>query len=734
MLVLLAFPVLAAALLVLEIDRKLGAQVFSASSGGAILWQHLFWFFGHPEVYIVALPFFGIATEVLPVFSRKPLFGYKGLVGATIAIAGPVDDRVGAPHVHHRRGAAAVLLVHDLPDRGADRGEVLQLGGHDLARPAHVRAGHAVHPRVPGRVPVRRPHRRSSWPRRRWTSRSATPTSWSRTSTTCCSAPWCSACSAGSTSGGRSGPARCWTTRSASGTSGRVFIGFNMTFLVQHWLGVDGHAAPGRQLPVPAAPGHDAERRSPSIGVVHPGRVARSSSSTTSTRPGGTASRSPSTTRGASATRWSGPRPARRRGTTSPRSRGSGPSGPRSTCTTRTSGRAGTAEARARRDRRLRRPRFRVTGGGGMKVEGYLFLGCAVFFGAADIVYWHFSHDPTGTTALALAVGLAFLTGFYVLFTGRRLPPRPEDNPEGEIDRGHRGTRLLQPAQLVAAVRRPGRRDGRARRGHRLVAVPDRHAVRPARHHRLRVRVLPRPLRPLTAAELRQRAGQDGDGRLRSALHHPGDAPGQPRPGPAPGPGADPGRGDPARRAAATRRTGGSSWWTTRRSRRSSGRCTGTASASCGPPPTGTGSSGPGTRPRSRRARRTLRMVASAQHLADHFEDVPLFLMRVHPRRRLRRLDLPRGVERPAGRPRRGRGQRADLGARASSTARRRWRSSACPPATAGPWRAACPSATRPGAGASPRGAPCLEIAYRNAWGADLGLDIPGPLWPPQDD
>ena len=54
-----------------------------------------------------------------------------------------------------------------------------------------------------------------------------------------------------------------------------------------------------------------------------------------------------------------------------------------------------------------------------MKVEGYLFIGCASFFAASDIVYWHFSHDPTGTTALALAVCLAFLTGFYVLFTGR---------------------------------------------------------------------------------------------------------------------------------------------------------------------------------------------------------------------------------------------------------------------------------------------------------------------------
>ncbi|HUZ35324.1 MAG TPA: cytochrome c oxidase subunit 4 [Streptosporangiaceae bacterium] len=71
-----------------------------------------------------------------------------------------------------------------------------------------------------------------------------------------------------------------------------------------------------------------------------------------------------------------------------------------------------------------------------MKVEGFLFIGCAAFFTAADVVYWHFSKDPTGTTALALAVGLAFLSGFYILFTGRRLPRRPEDNPEGEIGEG----------------------------------------------------------------------------------------------------------------------------------------------------------------------------------------------------------------------------------------------------------------------------------------------------------
>jgi hypothetical protein len=71
-----------------------------------------------------------------------------------------------------------------------------------------------------------------------------------------------------------------------------------------------------------------------------------------------------------------------------------------------------------------------------MRVEGWLFLGCAIFFGVSDAFYWYLSNDPTGSTALALAVGLAFLTGFYVLFTGRRLPRRPEDDTEGEIEQG----------------------------------------------------------------------------------------------------------------------------------------------------------------------------------------------------------------------------------------------------------------------------------------------------------
>jgi cytochrome c oxidase subunit 1 len=105
-LALFAFPVLTAALAALESDRQFDSHIFDPSNGGAILWQHLFWFFGHPEVYIVALPFFGVVTEILPVFSRKPVFGYLGLVGATIAIT-MLSAVVWA---HHMFATGAVLL------------------------------------------------------------------------------------------------------------------------------------------------------------------------------------------------------------------------------------------------------------------------------------------------------------------------------------------------------------------------------------------------------------------------------------------------------------------------------------------------------------------------------------------------------------------------------------------------------------------------------------------------
>nr|WP_322633019.1 cytochrome c oxidase subunit I [Glycomyces albidus] len=106
LLMILVFPILFAALLAVMADRQLGAHVFDSETGGAILWQHLFWFFGHPEVYIVALPFFGIVSEIFPVFSRKPIFGYKTLVAATLAIAG-LSMAVWA---HHMYATGAVML------------------------------------------------------------------------------------------------------------------------------------------------------------------------------------------------------------------------------------------------------------------------------------------------------------------------------------------------------------------------------------------------------------------------------------------------------------------------------------------------------------------------------------------------------------------------------------------------------------------------------------------------
>jgi cytochrome c oxidase subunit 1 len=98
-LVIMCFPPLAAALFAMGADRRFGAHLFDPANGGPMLWQHLFWFFGHPEVYILALPFFGIVSEIFPVFSRKPIFGYKTLVYATIAIAA-LSMTVWAHHMY----------------------------------------------------------------------------------------------------------------------------------------------------------------------------------------------------------------------------------------------------------------------------------------------------------------------------------------------------------------------------------------------------------------------------------------------------------------------------------------------------------------------------------------------------------------------------------------------------------------------------------------------------------
>ncbi len=109
-LLIVALPAIAAAVTMLLTDRHFGTHFFEAARGGSpLLWQHLFWFFGHPEVYIMVLPGFGVISEVLPVFSRKPIFGYKAIAASTVLI-GFLGFLVWAHHMFATPSPTIVLV------------------------------------------------------------------------------------------------------------------------------------------------------------------------------------------------------------------------------------------------------------------------------------------------------------------------------------------------------------------------------------------------------------------------------------------------------------------------------------------------------------------------------------------------------------------------------------------------------------------------------------------------
>ena len=170
-LLILALPVIAGAVTLLLTDRHFGTGFFDQSQGGdPLLWQHLFWFFGHPEVYIMILPGFGMISEILPVFARKPIFGYKAIAAATVVIAF-LALLVWAHHMFSTPSATIVLvffMISSFLIAIPTGREDLQLGRDAVARDDRVQDAADLlgrlhlglldrrhHGRVPRRLPGR---------------------------------------------------------------------------------------------------------------------------------------------------------------------------------------------------------------------------------------------------------------------------------------------------------------------------------------------------------------------------------------------------------------------------------------------------------------------------------------------------------------------------------------------------------------------------------------------------
>ena len=157
----LVLPALSAGLTLLLLDRQAGTNFFIPDEGGnAVLYQHVFWFFGHPEVYIMILPAFGMISEIIPVFSRKPIFGYKAVAFSTRRRSRSSRCSSGRTTCS-RSGCRAVLngffMIASMVIAVPTGHEDLQLARDDLARQPPLRHADAVRARLHRRLHDRRP-------------------------------------------------------------------------------------------------------------------------------------------------------------------------------------------------------------------------------------------------------------------------------------------------------------------------------------------------------------------------------------------------------------------------------------------------------------------------------------------------------------------------------------------------------------------------------------------------
>ena len=187
-LLIIALPVVAAAVTMLLTDRHFGTHFFDPTAHGSpVLWQHLFWFFGHPEVYIMILPGFGIISEVIPVFSRKPIFGYKAIAASTAVIAF-LATLVWAHHMFASPVPIVVLgffmlssFLIGIPTGVKIFNWIATLWRGSIVMTTSLYFAVGIH----RDLHHRRDHWASFWPCSRSTGSSTTPTSWSPTSITC---------------------------------------------------------------------------------------------------------------------------------------------------------------------------------------------------------------------------------------------------------------------------------------------------------------------------------------------------------------------------------------------------------------------------------------------------------------------------------------------------------------------------------------------------------------------